>query len=47
MRTMLRKGMGSLGLIDEHDLDIVKLTDDPAEAVDWIRAGMGPVTGGG
>jgi len=47
MRTMLREGMASLGLIDETDLEIVKLTDDPAEAVDWIRAGMRPVTGGG
>jgi len=47
MRIMLRGAMAALGLIDERDLDIVKLTDDPTEAVDWIRAGMRPVTGGG
>lgn len=47
MRSLLRRAMAPLGLIDESDLDIVKLTDNPVEAVAWIRAGMRPVAGDG
>ncbi len=43
LRSLLRQTMAPLGLIDESDLDIVKLTDDPGAAVDWIRTGMRPV----
>ena len=42
LRNMLYETMVPSGLIDASDLDIVKLTDDPAEAIDWIRGGIQP-----
>lgn len=42
VRNMLYETMVPSGLIDESDLGIVKLTDDPREAVEWIRGGIQP-----
>jgi uncharacterized protein (TIGR00730 family) len=36
MRALMQVTMVDLGLISAADLDVVKLTDDVAEAVDWI-----------
>jgi uncharacterized protein (TIGR00730 family) len=36
MRALMQETMVDLGLISAADLDVVKLTDDVAEAVDWI-----------
>jgi uncharacterized protein (TIGR00730 family) len=38
---ILQKMIGS-GLINAEDLSIVKITDDVAEAVEWIRTGSKP-----
>ena len=38
-RSLLRGELSDAGLIDEKDLDLVRLTDDVADAVSWIRAG--------
>lgn len=40
VRLMLRGTLQERGLIDPDDLDVVKLTDDVPEAVDWILKGM-------
>jgi predicted Rossmann-fold nucleotide-binding protein len=40
VRLMLRGTLQERGLIDADDLDVVKLTDDVGEAVDWILKGM-------
>jgi uncharacterized protein (TIGR00730 family) len=40
VRLMLRGTLQGRGLIDPDDLDVVKLTDDVPEAVDWILKGM-------
>ena len=40
VRQMLRGTLQGRGLIDPDDLDVVKLTDDVPEAVDWILKGM-------
>ena len=42
VRQLLRDTMVPQGLIDEEDLGLVKLTDDVAEAVEWIRSGSAP-----
>lgn len=42
VRQLLRDTMVPQGLIDEADLRLVKLTDNVAEAVDWIRTGSAP-----
>jgi uncharacterized protein (TIGR00730 family) len=39
LRTLLSETMVSLQLIEAADLNIVKLTDDVDEAVDWIESG--------
>ena len=36
MRALMQETMVDLGLISAADLDVVKLTDDVGEAVDWI-----------
>ena len=40
MRGFLRGAVSEQNLINENDLDIVKLTDDVEEAVAWIKAGL-------
>jgi uncharacterized protein (TIGR00730 family) len=40
VRLMLRGTLQERGLIDPDDLDVVRLTDDVGEAVDWIVKGM-------
>jgi hypothetical protein len=35
---LLRGAMSKARLIDEERLDIVRLTDDSAEAVEWIKS---------
>ncbi len=43
VRQLLRETMVPQGLIDEVDLQLVKLTDDVQEAVDWIQTGIKPL----
>lgn len=43
VRQLLRQTMQPQGLIDAADLELVKLTDDVDEAVDWIRTGIKPL----
>ncbi len=37
VRSLLRETMVRMALIEESDLDLVRLTDDVEEAVEWIR----------
>lgn len=39
IRNFLQGGVSEQGLISNEDLDVVKLTDEIGEAIDWIRAG--------
>lgn len=40
IRGFLRGELTDRRLIDEHDLDVAKLTDDVEEAIDWIKEGI-------
>lgn len=40
MRGFLHGAVSEQNLINESDLDIVKLTNDVEEAVSWIKAGL-------
>jgi uncharacterized protein (TIGR00730 family) len=42
MRAFIQERMVAAGLINAEDLAIVKLTDDPGEAVSWIENGIKP-----
>ncbi|MFN4142524.1 TIGR00730 family Rossman fold protein [Aestuariivirga sp.] len=39
LRQFIREKMVGMGLINEEDLAIVKITDDVEETIDWIRHG--------
>ena len=42
LRQFIREKMVGMGLINEEDLGIVKITDDVGEAIDWVRHGLMP-----
>jgi predicted Rossmann-fold nucleotide-binding protein len=42
MRNFIYEQMAEKKLIDQHDLSIVKITDDVDEAIAWIKAGIKP-----
>jgi uncharacterized protein (TIGR00730 family) len=42
VREMTAERMVKQGLIDADSLSIVRITDDPQDAVDWIKQGMKP-----
>jgi predicted Rossmann-fold nucleotide-binding protein len=45
LRELLRGSMMRHDLIRASDLDVIKLTDDVDEAINWIKAGMGMAEG--
>lgn len=42
LRQFIREKMVGMGLINEEDLGIVKITDDIGDAIEWIRSGIKP-----